>query len=99
MTVTPKKDTLSPGLLARLHLRNAKTNLATIPLEETREAGKVTYWFRIAPAFLANSRFGFAILSGKEETLSNGKTRFIAVPGTIEYQFNIRDYVAKKTAT
>ncbi len=97
VTVTPKKGSLSPGLLARLHLIET-TKLATIPLEETREEGKVTYWFQIAPAFVAKSRFEFDILSGKEERLPNGKTRFVAEPGTLEYQFNIRDYIATKTA-
>jgi hypothetical protein len=96
VTVTPKKDRLSPGLLARLHLMDAKTKVATIPLEETREGSKVTYWFQIAPAFLAKSRFEFDILSGKEETLPNGTTRFIAEPGTLEYDFNIRDYVSHR---
>ena len=99
VTVTPKKGSLSPGLLARLHLFDDKTEIATVPLEETREGDKVTYWFQVAPSLLGKSRFEFDILSGKEETLPNGKTRFIAVPGTLEYDFNIRDYVATKTAT
>lgn len=99
ITVTPKKGNLSPGLLARLHLFDDKTEIAIVPLEETREGNKVTYWFQVAPSLLAKSRFEFDILSGKEETLPNGKTRFIAIPGTLTYYFNIHDYVATKTAT
>ncbi len=98
VTVTPRKGRLSPGLLARLHLIEEKAELAAIPLEETREEGKVTYWFHISPALIAQSRFDFYILSGKEEHLPNGQTRFIAIPGTLEYQFPIRDYVAIKKA-
>jgi hypothetical protein len=98
VTVTPKTGSLSPGLPARLHLIKGKTELATIPLEETRENGKVTYWFRITPAFVAESRFDFNIQSGNEETLPNGKTRFVAKPGTLEYWFNLHDFVAVKAA-
>lgn len=97
VTVSPKKGSLSPGLLARVHLIKETTEVATIPLEETREGSKVTYWFRIAPAFVAKSRFDFHILSGKEERMPNGATRFIAIPGTLQYQFYIRDYVPSKT--
>ena len=98
VTVTPKKDKLSPGLLARLHLFNAKTEIAVVPLEETREGGNVTYWFQIAPALLAKSRFEFDVLSGVEEKLPDGKTRFVAEPGTLIYYFNLNDYVITKTA-
>jgi hypothetical protein len=98
VTITPKKDKLSPGLLARLHLFDAKTEVAVVPLEETREGGAVTYWFQIAPALLAKSRFEFDVLSGVEEKLPDGKTRFVAEPGTLIYYFNLRDYIITKTA-
>ena len=93
-----KKAVFRRGLLARLHLFDDKTEIATVPLEETREGGKVTYWFQFASGLLAKSRFEFDILSGKEEALPNGKTRFIAEPGTLEYDFNLRDFVKVKTA-
>ena len=106
VTIALKKDSRRPEplwsryhrLSALLHLFDDKMELAALPLEETEEGGKVTYWFHIAPGLLAKSRFEFAIHSGNEETLPNGKTRFIGKPGTLEYHFNLRDFVALKTA-
>lgn len=106
VTIAVKKDSrrLEPQwsrqhrLSARLHLFNDKMEIAAMPLEETEEGGKVTYWFHIAPGLLAKSRFKFDVFSGKEETLPNGKTHFIGIPGTLEYNFNLRDFVALKTA-
>ena len=98
ITITQKKGELSPGLSARLHLSDGKTEIAAVPLEETREGGKVTYWFQVAPGLLAKSRFEFDVFSGIVEKLPNGKTRFIAEPGTLEYWFNLRDFPATKTA-
>ena len=96
VTVTAKKEKLSPGLLARLHLSDGQTEIAMVPVEETREGDKVTYWFRVTPSLLAKSKFEFDVLSGKEEKDANGKTRVIAVPGTIEYWFYVGDFVAAK---
>src|SRR5579859_970645 len=45
VTVTAKKDHLSPGLLARLKISDGKTDYALVPVEETRDGDKVTYWF------------------------------------------------------
>ncbi len=100
VTVTAKKEKLSPGLLARLNLSDGQTNIAIVPVEETREGDKVTYWFRIAPNLLAKSRFEFDVLSGNEVKGSDGKTRFVAEPGTIEYWFYVGDFgPAKGVAT
>ena len=107
VTITPKQGKLSPGLLARLRLFDGENAalatvplaaLATVPLEETRDGGKVTYWFQVAPRLLAKSRFEFAVLSGVQEKLPDGKTRFVAEPGTLEYYFNLRDFIAAKAA-
>ena len=97
-TIAPKKGELSPGLSARLHLSDGKTELGVVPVEETRAGGKVTYWFQIAPNLLAKSRFEFDVFSGKVEKLPDGKTRFLAEPGTLEYWFRLRDFVPLKTA-
>jgi len=96
VTVTAKKEKLSPGLLARLHLSDGKTDIAMVPVEETREGDKVTYWFRVAPNLMAKSRFEFDVLSGKETKDADGKTRFIAIPGTIEYWFYVGDFATQK---
>ena len=106
ITIALKKDSRRPEtlwarqhrLLARLHLFDDKTEIAVVPLEETREGANVTYWFQIAPALLAKSRFEFDVLSGKEEKLPDGKTRFIGEPGTLIYYFNLTDYITTKTA-
>ena len=106
VTIALKKDSrrLAPlwsrqhRLSARLHLLDDKMEIAVMPLEETEESGKVTCWFHIAPGLLAKSRFEFDVFSGKEEILPNGKTRFIGEPGTLEYWFNLRDFVTVKTA-
>ncbi len=106
VTIALKKDSRRPEpawaryhrLSARLHLFDDKMEIAAVPLEEAEEGGKVTYWFHIAPGLLAKSRFEFDVFSGKEERLPNGKTRFIGEPGTLEYDFNLRDFIALKTA-
>lgn len=92
VSVTAKKEKLSPGLLARLHLSDGKTDFALVPVEETREGDKVTYWFHVAPNLVGKTRFEFDVLSGKEEKEPNGKTRFIAIPGTLEYWFYLGDF-------
>ena len=96
VTITPKKGKLSPGLLARLHLSDGKTDYALVPVEETREGDKVTYWFRIAPNLIARTRFEFDVLNGTEVKDQNGKMRFIAVPGTLEYWFYAGDFASAK---
>ena len=106
VTIALKKDSRRPEPLWKryhrlsllLHLFDDKMEIAAMPLEETEEGGKVMYWFHIAPSLLAKSRLEFDVHSGKEETLPNGKTRFIGEPGTLEYNFNLRDFVALKTA-
>jgi hypothetical protein len=98
ITVAPGEKSLPPYFGASLHLMDDKTELATIALAETREDGTMTYGFKIAPALLAKSRFELDIYSFKEEKLPNGKTRFIPIPGTVEYRFNLRDYIAIKKA-
>jgi hypothetical protein len=96
VTVTAKKEKLSPGLLARLHLSDGKTDFAMVPVEETREGDKVTYWFRVAPNLMSKTRFEFDVLNGKEDKDANGKPRFIAIPGTIEYWFYVGDFVPQR---
>lgn len=96
VTVTAKKEKLSPGLLGRLHLSDGKTDIAMVPVQETREGDKVTYWFRVAPNLMSKSRFEFDVLSGKETKDADGKTRFIAIPGTIEYWFYVGDFATQK---
>ena len=98
LTVTPKKGELSPGLSARLHLMDGSEALATLPLEATRDGNIVTYWFQMAPNLLAKSRFEFDVFSGVMEKLPDGKTRFVAEPGTLEYWFSLRDFIATKAA-
>ncbi|MCW3098988.1 MAG: hypothetical protein JWL77_4606 [Chthonomonadaceae bacterium] len=96
VTVTAKKEKLSPGLLARLHLSDGKTDFAMVPVEETREGDKVTYWFRVAPNLMGKTRFEFDVLNGADVKDSNGKTRFVALPGTIEYWFYVGDFVPQR---
>jgi hypothetical protein len=96
VTVTPKKEKLSAGLLARLYLSDGKTDLATVPVEEKRDGDKVAYWFRVAPDLLSKTRFEFSVLSGNEEKDANWKTRFVAKPGTLEYWFYVGDFLAPK---
>lgn len=96
VTVTARKEKLSPGLLARLHVTDGKTDFAMVPVEETREGDKVTCWFRVAPNLMRKSRFEFDVLNGADVKDSNGKTRFIALPGTIEYWFYVGDFVTPK---
>lgn len=98
VTARGKKELLSPGLLARLYLSDGKTDYATVPVEETRDGDRVTYWFRVAPELLAKTRFEFSVLSGKEEKLPNGRTHFIAVPGTISYWFYVGDFAGGRAA-
>ncbi|MCW3055822.1 MAG: hypothetical protein JWN14_4992 [Chthonomonadales bacterium] len=96
VTVTAKKEKLSPGLLARLHLSDGKTDIAMVPVEETREGDKVTYWFRVAPNLMSKTRFEFDLLNGKETKEADGKKHFIAFPGTIEYWFYVGDFATQK---
>ena len=106
VTIALKKDSRRPEpqwshqhrLSARLHLLDDKMEIAAMPLEEAEEGGKVTYWFHIAPGLLAKSRFEFDVFSGKEEKLPDGKTRFIGEPGTLQYWFNLRDFITLETA-
>jgi hypothetical protein len=58
VTVEPRDGKMmSPFLAARLSIANAQTTVATVPVEERRDGGKVTYWFRLAPAFVSHTRF------------------------------------------
>jgi hypothetical protein len=96
VTVSPKAEALSPGLLARLTVSDGTTTYAMVPVEEKREGANVTYWFRVAPNLLGKSKFEFDVLSGKEEKDADGKTHFVAIPGTIEYWFYVGEFVTPK---
>ncbi len=93
VTVKPKADwKLSPVLTARLHIVDGETNIAVVPVEEKREGGKMTYWFRIAPKFLANSKFQFGEHGYGEVKDAQGNTQYVGLPGGTGYWFYLRDF-------
>lgn len=96
VTVTAKKEKLSPGLLARLHLSDGKSDIAMVPVEETRAGDKVTYWFRVAPSLVAKTRFEFDVLNGAMVKEESGKTHFVALPGSLDYWFYVGDFITPR---
>jgi hypothetical protein len=98
VTVTAKTEKLSPGLLARLHLSDGKSDFAMVPVEETREGAKVTYWFRVAPNLVAKTRFEFDVLNGAMVKDGSGKMRFVALPGSLDYWFYLGDFMTPQGA-
>lgn len=104
VAVETKERSISPVLTARLHLFDGKTRLASVPLEETRTDGKVTYWFRIAPKLVANSRFEFGEHghARREDKQGNPITdqwerpQYIGTPGGSGYWFYLRDFADSK---
>lgn len=106
VSIKPKTGKLSPVLTARLHLVDSQMKIASVPVEETRADGKVTYWFRIAPRLLANSKFEFGEHGygrcederGKVIIDEWGRPRYVGVPGGSGYWFYLRDF-AESTET
>jgi hypothetical protein len=100
IAVEAKKRKISPVLTARLHLVDGQTQIASVPVEETRANGKVTYWFRIAPRLLAHSRFEFGEHGygryedeqGNSITDEWGRPKYIGVPGGSGYWFYLHDF-------
>jgi hypothetical protein len=100
VAVEAKKRNLSPVLTARLHLVDGKRQIASVPVEETRADGKVTYWFRIAPRLLANSKFefgehGYSRCEDEQGNLITDewkRPKYIGVPGGSGYWFYLRDF-------
>ena len=56
VTVAPKEGKLSPAIRARLELSDGQVT-ATIPVAGQREDGKLRFWFRVPPKYVAHSRF------------------------------------------
>jgi hypothetical protein len=106
VAIKPKTGKLSPVLTARLHLVDGQIKIASVPVEETRADGKVTYWFLVAPSLLANSKFEFGEHGygrcedehGKVITDDWGRPRYVGVPGGSGYWFYLRDF-AESTET
>lgn len=100
VAVEAKKRNISPVLTARLHLVDDETQIAYVPVEEIHKDGKVTYWFRIAPKFIANSKFefgehGHARCEDKQGNLITdewGRPKYIGIPGGSGYWFYLRDF-------
>ena len=74
-TVEPKENfKLSPVSLARLTIIDGETNIAVVPVKANQEGRKVTYWFRVAPKFIANSKFSWGANGYAEVKDAEGNT-------------------------
>jgi hypothetical protein len=100
IAVEAKERNISPVLTARLHLVDGKRQIASVPVEEIHDDGKVTYWFRIAPKLLANSKFefgehGYSRCEDEQGRLITDeweRPKYIGVPGGSGYWFYLRDF-------
>lgn len=100
VAVESKKRNISPVLTARLHLVDGKKQIASVPVEEIRADGRVTYWFRVAPTLFADSKFEFGEhgytrsqdMRGNPATDEWGRPKYHGVPGGSGYWFYLRDF-------
>ena len=101
VTFAPRSGKLPPFTRGQLALIVADTYVGDVPLEETRASGTVTYWFRLSPASLAQTKFEFSEQNfvDSSEVKSSGKPQPRAKPmeeqimGGSTYWFYLRDFV------
>lgn len=105
VVMEPTKRAISPFLSAQLDLIANDTWIASVPVSETRENGKVIYRFRAAPSALAQSYL--EISEGLYVPFNGGQAHFRLgkigdkqveqIMGGVMYRINLKDFARLKT--
>jgi hypothetical protein len=102
--LAPKTQAVSPFLSAQLNLITQDVWVASVPVSEKREQGRVTYIFRVAPAALAQSAFeihasNYAPATHRSpfRTALLGKRQVEQVMGGTIYQMRLKTFTQSQT--
>lgn len=92
VTVEPVKGKkLSQFTSAKLFIATADATAASVPVESRREGDRVTFWFRVAPRFLSNSRLDIAEQGYEEVRDADGHVHTEMTLGGSACWFWLRD--------
>ena len=105
VTLAPHPRDVSPFLLGQLSLISDDKWVASVPVSEKRDNGKVTYWFRVMPEAVAESTFEISASAfapaAKEtrfpfDTAMIGKQKVEQIMGGIMYNLKLKDFAGAK---
>ncbi len=97
VTVIPRAGRkLSLSRRALLEIMDGENVVAAIPLEEKMAENRLTYWFRVAPKMLAETKFSFGQNAYKLTKDGKGNSVVMGIPGGGGAYFYLQDFISPK---